>query len=236
MVEVIPAIMPESYDDLREKARKVKEHVSLVQIDIMDGVFVPSTSWPYTSGGVESDPEFSALRSQEDGLPYWDTLNYEIDLMIQAPERHLGEWLPLGASRLIFHIESILDPDHFFRGELFESGARKVGEETMIEVGLAINPDTELEEIVGHVPQADFVQVMGIAKIGYQGQPFDDRALTHIRSLRERFPNLIISVDGAVNRDTARAFKEAGASRLVSGSAIYSAPDIGETISALENA
>ena len=236
MIEIIPAIMPDSADDLREKARRVKDHVELAQIDIMDGIYVRSKSWPYSQGGPEKDEYFSALMRQDEGLPYWDTLDYELDLMIQAPERHLSEWLPLAASRLIFHVESILDRDRFFRGELFEGDSRNIGGETVIEVGLAIDPSTDIEELLPYVPQVDFVQCMGITKIGYQGQPFDERVLLHIERLRREFSHLTISVDGAVNRDTARILKEAGATRLVSGSTIFNSEDIGEAISALRDA
>lgn len=235
MREIIPAIMPDSYDDLREKVRKVQEFVDVVQVDIMDGKYVQSKSWPYTSGGTDKDEEFRLLMSQEEGLPYWDTLDYELDLMIQEPEKHLGEWLPLGASRLVFHIESILDKDHFFRGELFAPGARAIAGENVVDVGIAINPDTSLSEIAPFIDLVDFVQVMGIVKIGYQGQPFDERALTHINRLRVDHPNLIISVDGAVNQETAKLFVDAGADRLVSGSAIFSQKDIGEAIALLQH-
>lgn len=236
MIEIIPAIMPDSADDLRAKARKVKDYVGLVQIDIMDGVYVSSKSWPYLQGGTQKDEYFAALMRQDEGLPYWDTLDYELDLMIQAPERHLSEWLPLGASRLIFHIESILDKDLFFRGELFEGEARTIAGETIIEVGLAIDPGTNIQEIFPYVPKVDFVQCMGIAKIGYQGQPFDERALLHIERLRREFPDLTISVDGAVNRNTARVLKDAGVTRLVSGSAIFNSEDVERAIFTLKDA
>lgn len=234
MREIIPAIMPSDYDDLRDKVRKVRDHVELVQVDIMDGKFVASQSWPYNSGGTKGDKEFSSLMAQEEGLPYWDQVDYEFDLMIQEPEKHIDEWLPLGASRLIFHIESILDKDHFFRGDLFDKESRSIGDDTVVEIGLAINPDTPLSEIEPYIPQVDFVQVMGIAKIGFQGQPFDERALSHINQLRVKYPELIISVDGAVNDDSIKLFESAGADRFVSGSRIYSAEDIGEAIATLQ--
>jgi ribulose-phosphate 3-epimerase len=236
MIEIIPAIMPDSADDLREKAKRVKDHVPLAQIDIMDGTYVRSKSWPYIQGGPDKDEYFSALKAQDEGLPFWDTLDYELDLMIQAPEKHLNDWLPLGASRLIFHIESILDKDAFFRGDLFEGDARRIGDDVVIEIGLAIDPNTSIEEILPHVPKVDFIQCMGIAKIGYQGQPFAEGVLMHIERLRREFPDLTMSVDGAVNRDTAGVLKEAGVTRLVSGSAIFQSQDMGKAIAGLRDA
>jgi ribulose-phosphate 3-epimerase len=236
MTEIIPAIMPTSFDDLREKAEKVSGAVGLAQIDIMDGVFVASKSWPYTEGGVGKEPHFLALAKQDEGLPEWEDLDYEIDLMIAEPEKHIDEWLPLGASRLIFHIESIKDLDAFFAHDIFKPEARSIGDQKVIELALAINPDTPLDAILPYISKVDFVQCMGIAKIGYQGQPFDERVLAQIHALRLQFPGMPISVDGGVNLETAHDLKGAGATRLVSGSAIFNADDVEGAIVALQNA
>jgi ribulose-phosphate 3-epimerase len=75
---------------------------------------------------------------------------------------------------------------------------------------------------------------MGIAKIGYQGQPFDERVLEQINQIRLASPNLPISVDGGVDVTTEPLLKAAGATRLVSGSAVFGAEDIGDAISSLE--
>ena len=225
--------MPSSYDDLVEKAERVRGFVPLAQVDIMDGIFVASKSWPYATGGVRGDEHFVALSRQEEGMPYWDELDYEIDLMIAEPEKHIDEWLPLGASRLIFHIEAIEDHEVFWSNDIFKEGARDVGGDKVVEVGLAINPDTPLETIEPHVGKVDFVQCMGIAKIGYQGEPFDERVFEHINKLRVKYPNLPISVDGGVNKDTAKLLKQAGATRLAVGSALFRSGDIEAAIKEL---
>ena len=230
MIEIIPAIMPDSYDDLLAKAGKVRALVPLAQIDIMDGAFVKSKSWPYATGGVKRDENFVALTAQDEGMPLWEELDYEIDLMIGEPEKHIDEWLPLGASRLIFHIEAIKDHDLFWGHDIFKEGARDINGEKVIQVGLAINPDTPLELILPHVEKIEFVQCMGIAKIGYQGQPFDERVLEYINRLRVQFPNLPISVDGGVNLDSAPLLRAAGANRLVAGSAIFGAENAADAI------
>ncbi len=235
MIEIIPAIMPDSYDDLSEKAGRVHGIVPIAQIDIMDGVFVASKSWPYRRGGIGADEDFLKLSNQDEGLPFWEELDYEIDLMILEPEKHIDEWLPLGASRLIFHIESIKDMDAFWGNDIFKEGARDIGGQKVIEVGIAINPDTPLEAITPYISQIDFVQCMGITKIGYQGQSFDERVLAHINQLRVMHPNLIISVDGGVNFDTAPLLRAAGANRLVSGGVVFGSEDIRATIKALKN-
>jgi len=236
MIEIIPAIMPDTYEDLVQKASRVRAHVPLAQIDVMDGAFVKSKSWPYSEGGTRSEPHFVALMAQDEGLPFWEELDYEIDLMIGEPEKHIDEWLPLGASRLIFHIESIKDQKKFWGHDMWVPGARDIGGEMVVQLGLAINPDTALEAILPYMEKIDFVQCMGIARIGYQGQPFDERVLERVNAIRVQFPNLPISIDGAVNPETAGLLKHAGATRLVSGSAIFGAEDISSAILELKNA
>jgi ribulose-phosphate 3-epimerase len=235
MIEIIPAIMPDSYEDLSQKASLVLGVVPLAQIDVMDGIFVKSKSWPYRTAGEIAEPHFLAMSQQDEILPYFDELDYEIDLMIIEPEKHIDEWLPLGASRLIFHIESIKDLDAFFGNDIFKEGARDIGGQRVIEVGLAIDPSTPLETIEPYVSKIDFVQCMGIAKIGYQGEPFDERVLDHLNALRVKYPNLPLSVDGGVSFETAPLLKAAGATRLVSGSGIFGSEDIGEAVAEFKN-
>ena len=75
---------------------------------------------------------------------------------------------------------------------------------------------------------------MGIVKIGYQGEEFDERVLERINQIRIAAPNLPISVDGGVSLTTAHELKASGATRLVSGSAVFSAEDMGIAIEELK--
>ncbi len=227
--------MPEDYEDLLRKATRVRGVAPLAQIDIMDGIFVGSKSWPYTKGGVKTEENFIKLQHQEEALPFWEDIDYEIDLMINKPELHIDEWLPLGASRLIFHIEAMEDTEKFFAHDIFKEGARDIGGQKVIEVGLAINPTTPLGRITPFVSSVDFIQCMGISKIGYQKQEFNEEVLEQINQLRVLFPNIPISIDGGVNFETAPLFRSAGANRLVSGSVLFEAEDMKETIRLLQN-
>jgi len=94
-----------------------------------------------------------------------------------------------------------------------------------VEVGIALLPSAGIEVLTRYDGLYDFVQVMGIARIGFQGEPFDDQALALVRKLREQYSDMVIQVDGAVSMDNIRALVDAGASRLVVGSAIFRAED-----------
>ena len=72
MNDIIPAILPRDYDDLKNKIALVRGVVNIVQIDICDGSFVPSQSWPYTHGNIEADPHFNKILNETEGLPFWE--------------------------------------------------------------------------------------------------------------------------------------------------------------------
>jgi ribulose-phosphate 3-epimerase len=132
----------------------------------------------------------------------------------------------IGTKRIIFHIEAVGDLERF---RDFIEGI-DIYIRDILEIGVAINLTTELRQIVPFINHIDFVQCMGIEKIGFQKQIFDERVLEKVKWLKEKFPDLIISVDGGVDLDTALVLLGVGVSRLVSGSAIFNNHDILATI------
>lgn len=219
MIEIIPAIMPRNHNDLVATMGIFVNVVPLVQLDIMDGKFVPNRTWPYPR-----DMFFDAIITEEEGMPHWEDLDFEVDLMIEDPEAWIVKWVSAGARRIIVHVESMRD---------FESIRSAVP--SLIELGLAINTTTPVSAILPHLDRVEFVQCMGIARIGFQGEDFDERVLEHIRAIRALRPEMPISVDGAVNFETAKRLVEAGATRLVSGSAILESRDVKGAISTLKD-
>lgn len=200
---IIPAIIPASLSELKAVLEKVS-FASTVQIDVVDGQFVPFTSWPYEPAGAPS--EVTDLLATHD---------VEIDLMVADPVKAGREWLQAGARGLVFHLESLQDPKE----------ALALADEFSFDLGLSINNDTPIETLYPYIQSADFVQVMGIAKIGQQGQSFDDRSLERISELSALFPDLTISVDGGVSESTIKNLKTVGATRFVVGSVILKADD-----------
>jgi ribulose-phosphate 3-epimerase len=75
-----------------------------------------------------------------------------------------------------------------------------------------------------------FVQLMGIDHIGFQGQEFDEKVIGRVKHLRLKYPGLPISVDGGVSLENAQSLFEAGADRLVVGSAIFNSDNFVEAI------
>ncbi len=225
MTEIIPAIMPKTIGELDSAVALVRGAVSHVQIDVMDGKMVPPTSWPFPDFDTETAP----FIHEDRGLPFWEDVNYEFDLMIRNPEKFVEKFITLGGARIIIHYES--GPKEAIWG------AVKKAQSMNTEVGLAIDtttPNNVLEEFLTDEQPIDFVQFMGIARIGYQSEPFDERVIPNIKALRSEYPDIIISVDGAVNFDSAPRLVRVGANRLVSGSAIFGSENPRETIRTLQ--
>ena len=227
MIEVIPAILAKNFEELREKLAKIVGVTHLVQVDICDGKFVPSISWPmqaYDANSIES------ILAEEDGLPYWDSLDFEFDLMVRDAHKQFEFFTRLGAKRVVFHIEAEDEKDFKEFLEALDMYTRD-----NIQIGLALNTVTDIEKLSPFINLVDFVQCMGIEKIGFQGEPFDKKVLEQIKNLRLKYPELIISVDGSVNEETAKVLVSSGANRLVVGSALMDSYDVRETIKEFEN-
>lgn len=238
MVEVIPAIIPESFEDLKEKMSLVDGITKIVQIDACDGKFVPSKSWPYSG---DSDGEFRNITEEVVGFPFWKSLDFEVDLMVSHPENVVEDWIRAGVRRVVLHIES---SNHI--KDLLKGMREKYGwwgdTPLTIEFGVALGMNTSIDKVFEYLDPnsegrslADFIQFMGIREIGFQGQFLDDRIFGRIRELRQAYPDAIISVDGGVNLENASDLVEAGVNRLVSGSAIYESGDIKGAIQKLRS-
>jgi len=227
-MEIIPAILPKDFAELEEKIDLVAgvlidQNASAsgptIQIDICDGKFTPKSGWPYK----KHDNNFEAILAEERGLPHWEDIDFEMDLMIADPELEIEKWIASGAKRLVIHFKSTKNMDRII-GEL----------QGLVEIGIAIDLETPVDDIAPFINDIDFVQCMGIAKPGFQGQPFDDRVIAKVRELKERFPERLVSVDGGVNMETAPLLRDAGADRLIIGSAIFDSENIAETIDGFE--
>lgn len=229
MIEIIPAIMPKNYEDLKNKISLIRGISPMVQIDICDGIFVKNRTWPYM--GNEFDYNFLKIMDEEEGMPFWEDVDFELDLMIADAPSKMDMFMKLGAKRIVFHYEAVENKEEL---KNFLEGIDMYMRENL-EIGIAFNPDTSVEEIFPLIHYIDFVQCMGIAKIGYQGEPFDERALSNIQRLKEKYPDLPISVDGGVHYDTVSDIIDAGAERLIAGSEIWKSTDIKATIEDLEN-
>lgn len=208
MVEIIPAILAKDEKEFRRKVEAVAELAETIQIDVMDGKFVDNLTF--------ADPE----RVSKMNLP----MAFEVHLMVEDPESRLDGWSLAGCLRAIVHAESVKNlPETLKKVKLFG-----------MEPGIAINPETPVSAIAEAVPFAAVVQVMGVHP-GWMGQPFEPSTIAKVKELRAHYPDLVIAVDGGVAVGIARQLAEAGADRLVSGSALFNSGSPAKAIEALRN-
>ncbi len=239
MPEIIPAVIAQDFAGLREKIKLVEPHVKTVQLDIMDGIFVANTTWPFDSsrdaGFAQGKPSLSELEKIE------TSLDFEAHLMIDAPQRVLNEWLGSKIKRVILHWEAL---EKIHNHELLPYQTQiKVGfpvsnlaEETHKrgkELGVALNLETPVAVLDNFMSYIDLVLLMSVPP-GQSGQKFDERVVPKIIALRQKYPDVKIEVDGGLNAVNIAKVVEAGADFLVVGSAIFDKNSVGEVISELK--
>ena len=198
MVEIIPAIIGKDFTEVFTQIEKIGAQAKWLQLDISDGLFTPRYTWqePADLDVVEGNSKLEA------------------HLMIEEPEVYIDEWLKV-ADRITIHYEATDKLDQIV--EKFKNLPNKLGVSLMLA--------TPLEVLDKHIAHLDTVQLMGIEKIGYQGQEFSERVVGRVRALRAKYPDVRIQVDGGVNLANAPALIAAGATGLVVGSGIWQAAD-----------
>ncbi len=210
--EIIPAVMPSSIHDIESAAISVRHVAQTIQLDLMDGKYVPESTWPFTTMG---NHDLEMAKKGDFELALWEELNYELDLMVAKPEEDLETYISLGASRIIFHFGSVHRWDNI---QNLDPVTR-----SFLEIGVAVTIYDDLDKVFPLIENkvVDFIQVMGIARIGFQGEPFEPKCLALIHRIKEQYPELPISIDGGVSEDTIPLLNEAGVTRFVSGSGVF---------------
>lgn len=210
-MEIIPAILPKNFKEIEEKIELIIDIAKTVQIDICDGKFVPSTTWPYWKANEKPDENFEAILREERGMPEWEKINYEFDLMIENPTvDDARKWLSAGAERIVLHLTSSNDLNPVI--DILKG---------LVEIGIAINNTENIENLKKYSDKIQFIQIMGIRKAGFQGQKFEPNTVDKVKEVKAMFPDLKVQVDGGVSLENASLLKNAGADTLIVGSALF---------------
>lgn len=228
MAEIIPAILPKSFEELTEQLDLAAPLVPCVQIDVCDGGYAPSRTWPYLKG-VGADVIFDEIVNQERALPHWEELDYEFDLMVKNVYEKIPDFISAGASRIIVHKGSVGADELASIVKDYGKHSEELGPFD-VELGIALKPSETAESIQDIASKIHFVQVMGSEKIGFHGEILNEKAVELIKSLRATYPQMSISIDIGVNLETAPRLIAAGATRLVVGSALFNTVDFAGTL------
>jgi len=196
-VRVVPAILTDSLGELTRMVELANRFAPFVQVDIMDGDFVPARSI-----GV---PDLSRQDIR---------FGWEAHLMVAHPLRYLEPLKAAGTRRMIFHIESSDDPLTII------TRARSLG----LEVGVALNPPTPVADIEHLLKDVDSVLVMTVYP-GCYGAAFVPEVMSKIGDVRALPYRVEIGVDGGIKEANVADVARQGVDTVCVGSAVFSSPD-----------
>ena len=222
MIEIIPAIIPQNLNIIREKFDKVFGLVKKVQVDILDGSYTSVKTWPFRDSQYE---EMRKIAAGEEKFPHLGDFILEIDMMVIHPTNYLSDFISLGAKSFVIHIDR-----NDYTKECFQ-----IIKEAGCRIGLGVKPSEDISLFGYFLPEVDFVQFMGNDKIGHSGVDLDESVLEKIKDFHQKYPKIAVQIDIGVNEETIPKLKSAGVSRFVSGSSIFTAPNIKERITKLQN-
>lgn len=198
--EIVASIIAKTQKELDSRIKKVKNHVSVIQLDIMDRTFLKNHSLDF---------EFLLKDTK---------CRTEAHLMIKDPE----DWIEINAKNVntvIFHIETTKNPKK----------AIKLIKKKRKRAGIAINPRTKVSSIKKYLKDIDQVLVMTVNP-GRYGAKFLPGTLKKVKELRKIDKKLDIEVDGGITPKTINKAALAGANRFVSGSYLQKSKDIRKAI------
>src|SRR5947209_11697716 len=204
MIRIAPSILAADFSRLGEQvAETEKAGADRIQVDVMDGHFVPNLSM----GPVVVK-----------GLRPVTRLPLEVHLMVEEPARCVDALLQEGADTLLVHRGVLPDPRPLLR-EVHARGKK---------IGLAINPEHAVELLEPYLAEIDVALCMTVHP-GFGGQHFLPESPERIRRLRQLIdrhnPRCELEVDGGIDSHTAPVAVAAGANVLVAGNAVFAAPE-----------
>lgn len=239
-MNIIPAILPKNRDELIAGLQRLIEakYSGRIQIDLCDGVFVQSITYPFDQKNDEQDM-FDVVQEIENDTELQGLLkNFFIDIDIMT-EYSSGIFLlceALHAGRIIIHLDSV--DTEYFKESVSLWLAPDDGPHDFLHrdvTMIAISHQSDLSEFAYYYEKLGIrnIQVMGIETIGKQGELFSEKTITIIEQLQKKYPDLIISVDGGVNQQTIPKLAKLGIDSVVAGSAVFNG-DISDNIQSLQ--
>lgn len=198
--DVIAGVSEKDWDSFSSRVVQVAPYVRWIHVVVSDG----------TMGIDATLTDFSRLSELMDLYP---AVSFEARLLTATPEKYVRSLADAGFKRLIAHVESN-DPRRFLDEVKFDE----------VEVGIAMDGATEIEEVEPFLEEVDVVVVM-TAEAGEATGTFLPEGVEKIKLIRQNLPDLPIEAVGGITDTTVKTVKDAGATRIVSTAFVLQHPD-----------
>ena len=214
---ISPSIIAGDMTHLENEVKRcVDGRADYIHLDVMDGQFVPNTTF--------DNEKIKELRPLT-------VIPFDTHLMINEPVRYVKDYIDAGSDIITVHTE-VCDESSF--GEIHD-----LLKSSQVGIGLAINPDTELPTwSEKFIPSLDQLIVMSVIP-GKSGQTFIESSHEKIRKLTQTLKNTkfegYIEADGGVTLDNVGACFTDGARAFVGGNAIIGQNDVRVVIREFRN-
>ena len=208
MIKISPSILSADFANLERDIRRISS-ADYVHVDVMDGLFVPNISI-----GI---PVVKAIRPTTE-------LPLDVHLMIERPVRYVDQFCDAGADIVTCHVEADTEENILAAIEKIHAKGKRAG--------VVVKPKTPASAILPFIDKVEMILVMTVEP-GFGGQKFMADQMEKLRALRAKRPELILEVDGGVNRETAPICRENGADVAVAGTAVFRAENIPAEIALL---
>lgn len=199
MIDVLAGILEQDLEVIVRRATLAAPHVGWIHLDVADNTLVSN----------ETFRDFHALGKNDSWQKVLKKCSGEAHLMVARPESYLEDLIQAGFTRVIAHVECVEPRNFIAEARTFEC-----------EVGLAIDADTDVEQVEPFFEELDTIMVMTV-DAGFSSQPFRQDTIDKIKALHQEVPTIPIQVDGHIDAETAKLVVGAGATRLVSTSYIF---------------
>ena len=213
MVRISPSILSADFSKLGEEVIRLHDAgADFIHIDVRDGEFVPNITF-----GM---PVIKAIRNKTDKI-------FDVHLMINNPQRYIDDFIAAGADILTLHYESERHLDR----------AIQYIKSKGVKAAVALNPATPTVVLKDIISSLDMVLIMSVNP-GFGGQKFISYSLDKIKEVKEMAikagnPDILIQVDGGIDKSNVKEVINAGANVIVAGSAVFGDGNIEENIKAL---
>ena len=199
---LVPSVLAADFTCLQRSVAPVKKLADWVQVDVMDGHFVPNISF---------GPGIVSAVAAVSSLPV------DAHLMVSEPGRFLDAFAAAGSGLITVHAEAKAP-----------GACLKKIKALGLKAGLALRPKTPLKKVLPYLPLLDLILIMTVEP-GFGGQAFMPEMMPKVGAARDLISKsgraIWLQVDGGINARTAETAAGAGADSLVIGSALFSAKD-----------